>query len=178
MIGSNFFSLVFLVALSLNSNFKCNKFKSMDIAEWFKDSVFFENQIKENYLDFKSETWSPIHPFKANFKAKSTLLYFCSIPILDSWLLKLDSCYTFYFIVKSDPNLRERISKIFGSHSEESTIEINYNSYPTAYHWDGEKKIILRKYYNILGDSKYDNCFQIIFGNMSFKSLIDLPGDD
>lgn len=100
----------------------------MDIAEWFKNNELFESQIKENYINFKSETWTPIHPFKTNFKAKTTPLYFCGIPIVDSWLLKLDFCFTFYFIVKSDPNLRERITRIFGPALIETSVEINYRA--------------------------------------------------
>jgi len=153
---------------SLKTNVNSFDSNSLEITEWVKDKQLFDNQIKENYEDFKTDRSSPIFPLKANFKAKSKSLYFCDIPVLDSWLFKLDSSYTFYFIVEPGDHLVESISKKFGPHNVEGSIEINYISFPTTFYWDGDVNIILGKYHNILGDEKYDNCYRIIFGNMSF----------
>ena len=166
--------IVYITFLNLLAfmSIQCGTNHRRDVIEWLKDQNKFYNQLEECFTPFDDKMYSPIYSYSANYQANKGALSICNIDVLDAWLLKEDSSFNFYLVVKQNPQIVPLITKEFGPHSIETDIEINQVSQPTAYHWEGKYNIIVRPFHNIVGDKKYDSCILITIGNMSYKDLI------
>jgi hypothetical protein len=148
----------------------------MEINENIGRKEKVEAFIEANFVPVNSYYKNPIFPYKINYRSRDSGITFCSLPIVDCWILKCGTSYTFFMLIRNVPDLVNVISNYYGSHSMESSVEIDDRSLAgTSYFWErGDFSIILSKYLNIERINKYENCRMINIGNMPYKSIVSL----
>ena len=180
MIGFKYKTIVILSAFFFFSNFRSDHYgkKNMEITKIIENEKEIDKFILKNFELVSSSYKSPIFPYKVNFKKKTkATAYFCNLPLVDSWVLKQDSRYTFFLILKNDVELVAEISKKYGKQLIESEFEVNNNYIgDTSYYWEvGHINIVMNKFSNIDKITKYYNCSLIAIGNMNYSEIITVP---
>jgi hypothetical protein len=154
-----------------------NKKNKMELNEIVKNKEQINSFIEKCFEPTSSSYESVIYPFRFNYASKGDSITFCNLNVISSWALMKDSCYTFFLIIKEQSGLIDIISKHYGKHKIESSVEVNSSYFPTSYFWDvGKINIYLRKFRAIKKADKYENCSFVIIGNMNYKDIIILPG--
>ncbi len=73
----------------------------MEITKIIESEKAINKFALKNFELVSSSYKPPIFPYKVNFKRKTTATaYFCNLPLVDSWVLKQNSLYTFFLILK------------------------------------------------------------------------------
>jgi hypothetical protein len=163
--------LVGLVGCNIKPKLQC-----MDINNVLLGSGGIDEFLQTRCQKLDSSYRNPIYPYNVNYKISDTGVKFANLPLVESWVLKIETSFTFFLMLKDNaasPDLVEVISKYYGSHFMESNVEIgsHFNTGNTFY-WRTEKlKIMLERFPNVRTDKKYDNCDMLIIGNMDYLSV-------
>jgi len=146
------------------------------INEVIKNKDRLNKFIAENFESIAPSEQNPIFPFKTNYKSKIKAITFCNITPIDSWVLKEDTSYTFFLLLKNNENVFNAITKTYGHHTVEAEAEVNNVNMGISYSWDKPTvEIHLRKFINDEDYPKYEDCYMVVVGNMMYKDIVILP---
>lgn len=149
--------------------------KKMEITTVIKEKRITNDFVSKNFEHVSSSYHNPIFPCKVNYKKKTSVTTsFCNFPVVECWMLKKDSLYTFFLLIKNDSQLVKGISKIYGEHLMESEVEMNDNyMYSTSYYWEiGRVNIVLNNFRNVYRVPNFDDCVLVSIGNMKYSEII------
>jgi hypothetical protein len=148
----------------------------MEVSENVKNYKDASKFISRCFVEIGPSYKNPIFPYKINFRSDGLRFTFCGLPVIECWAFKQDQSFTFFILLKNGSNIMESISEVYGNHDIESSVEINDNpSISKSYAWHKKHlNIVLQKYFNIWGTTRFDNCAMATIGNMEYSSIFNL----
>lgn len=159
----------------------CNlgqKINSMEIKDIINNGDIMDF-IQDKCHPIKQTIDHPIFPYRANFEMGKEKVTFCSLPLVNGWVLRSEKGFAFFVLLDKE-NLVQVISDSYGTHRYVMDLEINdkTDSYKN-YCWEQKDlNILLTKFINVKSIEKYDSCSMVVISNMNYRDIVTLPVDD
>jgi hypothetical protein len=174
-----YFWLVVICMVTFSCSFK-HKTKSMDISDFIGRQSDLHSFIDGNFDPVEYEGFeNPVHPFKVDFINRIGSLKFCTMPIQQCWVRKVDTLYAFFIIVKTTADVQKNISNRYGKY--DISASITTQGVPVGgqiFMWHSEQlDIEVSSYFNTFKIPKYEKCDLIICRNMTRRQLTGRPDD-
>lgn len=147
----------------------------MDISDYKGRLNDLQTFIDSNFFTVEYEGFeNPMHPFKVGFINRTDSLKFCTMTVLQCWVQRIDTFYSFFMILKRSAAVKRHITSVYGNCDVSALVTAEgINMSDSLFMWRrGHLRIDEQPYYNISGIPKFEDCDLIIFGNMKFEQLL------